>query len=276
MISFERRQRLLATLKEHPGIPVSELSKILDVSIGTIRNDLDALSDQGHLTRVRGGAQVISESEDQNAAFMARTGVNTDKKQSIARQAAKLIADGDSILLDASSTVYHLAQNLRERRNLRIITNGIEVGRILAQNPYNTVILIGGLLGSDGNSITGFMSEFFLKDLHVNKAFVSCSGFTVKGGLTEVNIHEVQLKRMMLSCASQVIALIDSQKFGKIDLSLFAYSSQVQHLFTDDQLDPEWERQLIEAGMPYTLCGDDGSGKLNYTQPTRNQIFNLL
>jgi DeoR/GlpR family transcriptional regulator of sugar metabolism len=266
VISFERRQRLLATLKEFHGIRISELSKILEVSEGTIRNDLNALSDQGLLTRVRGGAQVTDENKNQISAFAARAEVNTDKKQCIARRAAEMVSNGDSILLDASSTVYHLAHYLLDRRDLRIITNGIEVGRVLAQNPYNTVILIGGILGADGNSITGLMSDFFLKDLHVNKAFISCSGFTVKEGLTEVNIHEVQLKRKMLNCASQVIALVDSNKFGKIDLSLFAYSTQIQHLFTDNDLKPEWESQLIESGIPYTLCHDEEVGKLNSSQ----------
>jgi DeoR/GlpR family transcriptional regulator of sugar metabolism len=266
VISFERRQRLLATLKEQPGIRIPELSKILEVSEGTVRNDLNALSDQGQLTRVRGGAQVNDESNDQNAAFTARAGINTDKKECIARHAAELIVDGDSILLDASSTVYHLAYYLHDRRNLRIITNGIEVGRVLAQNPYNTVILVGGLLGSDGNSITGLMSDFFLKDLHVNKAFVSCSGFTVKEGLTEVDIHEVQLKRRMLSCASSVIALIDSTKFGKIDLTLFAYSNQISQIYTDGGLTSDWEKQLNESGIPFSLCNDVEMRKVNSIQ----------
>ncbi|MCE1253328.1 MAG: DeoR/GlpR family DNA-binding transcription regulator [Anaerolineae bacterium] len=257
MISFERRQRLLVTLKEHPGIRVPELSKLLDVSEGTVRNDLTALSELGQLTRVRGGAQVIDENKAQNAAFTARAEVNTQNKQNIARKAAELIKDGDSVLFDASSTVYHLAHYLHDRRNLRIITNGIEVGKVLSQNPYNTVILVGGLLSSDGNSITGLVSDFFLKDLHVNKAFVSCSGFTVKEGLTEVHIHEVQLKRRMIDCASEVIALIDSHKFGKIDLTLFAQPNQVNHLFTDGDIKADWIRQLTDAEIPFTVCNND-------------------
>jgi DeoR/GlpR family transcriptional regulator of sugar metabolism len=254
LISFERRQSLINILKEQPGIRVPELSKILNVSEGTIRNDLSFLSEEGQLMRVRGGAVVKDEAPGQDAAFAARASVNTIIKQSIAQRAAELIEDGDSILLDASSTVYHLARYIQERRNLRVITNGIEVARELSQNPYNTVILVGGLLGMDGNSITGLMSDFFLKDLHVKKAFVSCSGFTVQEGLTEVNIHEAQLKRKMITCASSVIAMIDSSKFGKIDLTVFAQSKQVHHLFTDEHLDSDWQQQLQFAGIAYTLC----------------------
>jgi DeoR/GlpR family transcriptional regulator of sugar metabolism len=254
LISFERRQRLVNILKEQPGIRVPELSKILSVSEGTIRNDLSSLSEEGQLMRVRGGAVVKDEEPGQDAAFAARASVNTMIKQSIAQRAAELIEDGDSILLDASSTVYHLARYIQERRNLRVITNGIEVARDLSQNPYNTVILVGGLLGTDGNSITGLMSDFFLKDLHVNKAFVSCSGFTIHEGLTEVNIHEAQLKRKMITCAGSVIAMIDSSKFGKIDLTGFAQSKQIQHLYTDDHLGTDWQKQLQLAGIAYTLC----------------------
>jgi DeoR/GlpR family transcriptional regulator of sugar metabolism len=246
----------MAILKEQPGIRVPDISKLLNVSEGTVRNDLTALSELGQLTRVRGGAMVEDETKLQEAAFAARSSVNTMLKQMIAREAAALVEDGDSILLDASSTVFHLAQYLQDRKSLRIITNGIEVGRQLAQNPYNTVILVGGLLANDGNSITGVMSDFFLKDLHVNKAFVSCSGFTVREGLTEVDIHEVQLKRRMITCASKVIALIDSNKFGKVDLTLFAQAEQIHHLFTDDLLSQEWRKQLSAAGIPHTVCGD--------------------
>lgn len=254
MISFERRQQLLIILRENPGIRVPELSGLLNVSEGTIRNDLSALSKSGQLMRVRGGAVIQGEERSQNAAFTARAGINTINKQMIARRAAELVEDGDSIILDASSSVFHLAHHLQERRNLRVVTNGIEVARQLSQNPYNTVILVGGLLGSDGNSITGLLSDLFLKDLHVKKAFVSCSGFTVQEGLTEVNIHEAQLKRKMIGCANKIIALVDSSKFGKIDLTLFAKSNQISHLFTDDKLRFEEEKQMQDAGIPYTIC----------------------
>ncbi|MCE1254517.1 MAG: DeoR/GlpR family DNA-binding transcription regulator, partial [Anaerolineae bacterium] len=195
MISFERRQRLVNILKEQPGINVPELSKLLNVSEGTVRNDLNNLSEMGLLVRVRGGAVVKDMDKKQITAFNTRSTTNIEIKEAIAQTAASQIEDGDSILLDASTTVFHLADYLQDRRNLRIITNGIEVARKLSGNPYNTVILVGGFLSSDGHSISGLMSDFFLKDLHVKKAFVSASGFTLQGGLTDINIHEAQLKR---------------------------------------------------------------------------------
>jgi ribose transport system substrate-binding protein len=238
---------------------VPELSKELTVSEGTIRNDLKALADSGELTRVRGGAVVRDGYQGHSPAFSARAKIDAAAKQSIARWAADLIEDGDSILLDASTTVYHLAQFLRDRHNLTVITNGIEVGRELAENHSNTVILLGGVLRPDGTSITGSISEQFLKDLHVKTAFVSCSGFSVEAGLTEVDFLEVQLKSNMIASAGSVVALIDSSKFGKVDLTPFARTEQIQSLFTDLGLDAERMEQLQRAGVSVTLCEADRS-----------------
>ena len=119
-------------------------------------------------------------------------------KNCIGAGAAKLVNDEDSILLDASSTAYYLALHLRERSRLRVVTNGIEVARLLAQNPTNTVILIGGVVRADGSSVTGLLSEQIISELHIQKAFVSCSGFSVERGMTEVHLEEAQLKRKAL------------------------------------------------------------------------------
>ncbi len=252
---FERRQRLISALNENPGIRVPELAEHLDVSEGTIRNDLRALAELGQLTRVRGGGVPNNSQQGRSPAFEARVMANQVNKQCIARLAASLVEDGDSILLDASSTVYHLATFLQERRSLTVITNGLEAGRVLAKNPTNTVILLGGVLRTDGTSITGPLGEMLLRDLHVKSAFVSCSGFTTEIGLTEVDIHEAQLKRKMIANANRVIALIDSSKFGRVDLSPFARIHQVACILTDCDLSSDWIEKLRHVGIEYTLCG---------------------
>jgi ribose transport system substrate-binding protein len=259
LTTFERRQRLQFLLKNQPGIRVPELSKELDVSEGTIRNDLRALADSGELTRVRGGAVLCDGYQGRSPAFAARAKAHAAAKQCIARWAAELIEDGDSILLDASTTVYHLAQFLRDSRNLTVITNGIEVGRELAQNHTNTVILLGGVLRPDGTSITGSISEQFLKDLHVKTAFVSCSGFSIETGLTEVDFLEVQIKSKMIASAGSVVAMIDSSKFGKVDLTPFARTEEIQCLFTERGLESGPMQQLQQAGVTVTVCEADSS-----------------
>ena len=105
-----------------------------------------------------------------------------------------MVNDGDSILLDASSTAYYFAKALSERQLLRVMTNGFEVARELAQNSSNTVMLIGGVVNNDSSSVTGLLSEQIIAEMHIQKAFLSCSGFSLERGMTEVHLAEAQLK----------------------------------------------------------------------------------
>lgn len=263
MTTFGRRQRILDLLRKQSGIKVTELAHLLNVSAGTIRNDLTALEKAGQLTRVRGGAVLRDQNRFMSPAFAARVQVNAEAKQRIARQAAGMVEDGDSILLDASSTVFAMVPYLQDRHNLTIITNGIESGLALARNPSHAVILIGGMIRPDGTSVVGPLGEKILEDLHVKMAFVSCSGFSVEAGLTEVDIHEVQLKKRMIRCAERVVALIDSSKFGRVDLTSFASLEQVAHIVTDNHLNPQFVPQLRQICTHLTICADGSAVSFN-------------
>jgi ribose transport system substrate-binding protein len=235
---------------------VPELAQQLGVSQGTIRNDFNALAEAGQVTRVRGGAVSTNETLAQGVRFAAQARVNVAAKQRIARWAANLIEDGDSILLDSSTTVFHLAYFLQDRHNLTVVTNGLDVARALAQNPTNTVILLGGVLDTKGTSVTGLLSEPFLGDLHMKTAFVSCTGFAPDSGLTEDDLHRAEIKRLMIGSAGRVVALIDSSKFGQVDLAPFAQLHQVSHIFTDEDLSPAWVQRLEATHTPLSLCGE--------------------
>lgn len=257
MTSYLRRQALIELLRTQPGLRVPEIARELGVSDGTVRNDLTALAKTGQLTRVHGGAVLPDTHTLQNTAFNIRHQEHAQEKNTIGMKAARLVMDDDSILLDASSSAYYLALNLSRRNRLRVVTNGIEVACLLAQNPTNTVILIGGVVQQDGSSVTGLLSEQIIAELHIQKAFISCSGFSVERGMTEVHLDEAQLKRKTIESARQVFALVDSSKLGHEDLTIFARPSQITHLFTDSGITRDWEKQLHAAGIPFTVCGSD-------------------
>jgi DeoR/GlpR family transcriptional regulator of sugar metabolism len=255
---YERRQSLSELLRKQPGLRVPELAKALGISEGTVRNDLHALEKQGRLTRVHGGALLNEPPPFPSFSFNIRYHNEAAAKMKMARQAALLVNDGDSIFMDASTTVYYLARQLGERQRLRVVTNGIDVARLLAENPTNIVILLGGTIGSDGSSVTGLLSEQALQELHMQKAFVSCSGFSLERGLTDVHLTGAHLKRMALASAQQVLALVGSVKLGKEDLTSLASVEQINHIFIDDGLTEEWRIRLFQAGMSFTVCGEDG------------------
>jgi ribose transport system substrate-binding protein len=257
MTIFERRQRLLDLLRERPGIRVPELAGLLDVSEGTIRNDLRALEEANELTRVRGGAVPREHRDFISREFAARAELNGTSKERIARWAAEMVEDGDSVLLDSSSTVFHIAPFLLDRSNLTVVTNGIEVAYALAANPTHTIILVGGVLRPDRALTVGYLGEKILESLHIKTAFVSCSGFSVERGLTQVDIQEAQLKSRMIESAERVVALIDSSKFGKVDLTPFATVQQVSHILTDSDLAPHYIDDIRETNANLTVCGEN-------------------
>ncbi len=263
MTTYERRQKLLELLLNQPGLRVPELAVSLSVSEGTIRNDLNALDEEGRVMHVRGGASVNSDVQAQSPSFATRSRKNHAVKEIIAARAAELVEDGDSILLDASSTVFCIAHYLEERKKLRVITNGIEAARAFSKNPTNTVILLGGTLNMEGSTISGTLSEQFLQDLHVKTAFISCSGFTPSAGLTDVHLEEAQLKLKMIHAADRTIALVDSSKFGKVDLTAVARAEQLWHLYTDQGVDPQWVERMQQIGLGFSVCSKDSMTTFN-------------
>ena len=258
MTLYERRQTILRLIHERTSVHVTELSRLLDVSEGTIRNDLTAMEDEGLIVRVRGGAaSAMRNTTPPTTAFTSRAQVNFDAKRRIAQWAADMIEDGDTIALDASTTVLNIASFLHDRRGLTIITNGIEVARALAQNPTHTVILLGGVLRADGNAINGTLGQAMLKDLHVKTAFVSCVGLTLENGLTEADVQQAQIKELLIEITGRVVLLVDSSKIGQVGLVPFAALPQIAHIVTDDQITPSMIDDLRRHDVKLTVCGED-------------------
>lgn len=257
MTAYERRQSIIQLLQKQSGIRVPELAQVLGVSRGTIRNDLDVLEEQGILSRVHGGAVLGKQPVHFDSSFAVRYNEQAEAKLMIVRQAALLVDNGASILLDASTTVYYLAQELADRQRLRVVTNGIDVARLLAKNSSNSVVLMGGVVALDGSSVSGSLSEQIIRELHVQKAFVSCSGFSLERGLTDVYLAEAELKGKAIGSAREVFALIDSSKMGKDDLTPFASLNQIDHIYTDSGLSDEWAARLKSADIAFTICSEN-------------------
>lgn len=256
--TFERRQTIVHLLQTQSSVKVGDLARMLDVSEGTIRNDLTALDQTGQIKRIRGGAVIFNHPQlPGQAALSARAKINSDVKQRIAQWAAGMIENGDSILLDASTTVLYIASFLADRHDLTVVTNGIEVARRLAEDPSNTVILVGGVLRSDGSAVVGTIAEKMLRDLHIRAAFVSCQAFSVEIGLMEREIQEAQLKSFMLQTAQRKIALIDSTKFGKFGLTPYASVHDIDHIVSDSALPQTYIEQLQQTHTNLTICGEN-------------------
>ncbi len=182
--------------------------------------------------------------------FVARPEV----ERSIARWAAGLVKDGDTIALDASSAVLSMAPFLAARRNLVVLTNGIEVGRMLARNLSNTVLLVANMFGADGGSVVGPCHEPVLRSGKPGMVFISCDGFSLAAGLTDVDAEGAAVKSRLVALADSAVALIDSSKYGRVCQGPFARADQVAHIFSDDGLESEWVDLVRDASIALTLC----------------------
>jgi ribose transport system substrate-binding protein len=250
-------------LSGQASVKVSVLAELFQVSETTIRNDLSSLEEENKLLRVHGGAVLADQpdvpvSSDVNIQF-----VNAEAKKRIARWAADMVQDGDSILLDASTTVMCMAPYLQKYQNLTIVTNGLEVARLLTENTANTVVLIGGIVSHSGRSTTSLLGAQMLEKLHFRSAFISCVGLSMDSGLTERNIEEAHIKQEMLAAADQVIALVDSSKFEKSSLAPFARLSDIDYLVTDSDAEPTLINQIQEQGTSVTVCGESSVRSYN-------------
>ncbi len=256
MTTFERRQRILQLLEAQSVVKVVQLAEHFDVSEGTIRNDLVALEDENRLIRVRGGATAVNPSPALTNARLLRTTVNVEAKRRIARWAADMIEDGDAIALDASSTVLHMVTFLQQYQRLTVVTNGLETARLVAESTDHTVILIGGIIGANANSVTGLLGVQMLDELNVRTTFVSGAGFTIEEGLTERDVAEARLKRALVEKGRKVVALVDSSKFGKVGLSPCLNMKSLTNVVTDSKVSPDFVNQLREAEVTVTVCGE--------------------
>jgi ribose transport system substrate-binding protein len=274
LTTYERRQMIVRILEEQSGIKVTELADILGVSEGTIRNDLAVLDEDNQITRVRGGAVARTQRAPSGQWYEERARVNADAKERIAQWAANMVEDGDTIMLDASTTVLRMVDFLHTRRDLTVITNGLETARRLAEIRGNTVIILGGILRRDANAITGLLGAQLLDSLHVRTAFVSCAGCSTSAGLTETDVAQSELKAVMVSKAQRVVALVDHSKFERVALSSFASLSSVDHLFTDSEVPAHILDQVCDAGVTVTVCSDHTTTTHTpeHRQPTRYRI----
>lgn len=239
MLAIERRNKILAILQKESRVVVSDLSKVFNVTEETIRRDLEKLEKDGFAKKAYGGA-IINESVNVDLPFTVRKTTNVSGKQKIAEIIASLIEDGDHIMLDASSTAVYVAKQLRNKKNLTIITNSIEILFELSDVTGWKVLSTGGVMKEGSLSLVGYQAEKMIGSFHVDKAIISCKGLDVEKGITDSNELEAHVKKLMLDSANKKILAVDSTKFDKISFTRICDLSEIHMIVTDTDSDQKW------------------------------------
>jgi DeoR/GlpR family transcriptional regulator of sugar metabolism len=248
----ERRQQILEAVQNAGQLSVAELSDLFDVSEVTIRQDLQALSEQGFLLRTRGGAVSINTMPE--FSFDVRQQQYAAQKSQIGQAAANLVSHGDTIFLDASTTVHAILPHLKNYSELTVITNSLKAAISLLDAPQIHVILPGGSLRRESISLVDPTCDDFLKDINVQIGFFGARGVTVDEGLTDVNQNEVAMKRAMVERCRRVVGVLDSRKWGKVAAYTFANIEQIDTLITDSDPSDELVRHMQQQEVEVILA----------------------
>lgn len=236
----QRRERILDVMKKKKSVSVHQLSKELYIHEATVRRDLKYLSDSGVIARVRGGA-VLTEGLGAEIPLFIRETSNKEVKKGLAKAAASLVRDGESIFIDSSSTTAFMIPYLAERKHLKIVTNGAKTTVYLSSLQNASIFCTGGKLRENSLSYIGQGALDALSHYHFDRAFFSCRGVSAESGLWDTSEEEAVLRRELIRCSTQSVLLADESKLNKTSFYSITPLSKVQVLVTDAQLSGEWE-----------------------------------
>jgi DeoR family ulaG and ulaABCDEF operon transcriptional repressor len=268
MDHHDRHKRLLKLVAEHGSASVSELAGLLGVSPSTVRRDMRLLGRAGQIKRVRGGCERIDVRHGatlKSHAFRDRVLLHAESKLAIARCAASLCRDGDTILIGGGTTASGMATFLADRR-MRVLTNSFEVARQLLEASENEVILSGGRIYPEQDIILSPFDTEAVQYCYADKLFIGVHALSALG-LREADPLLVQAGRRLIRQTQQVIVLADSSKFANRDGMFLCGLDQVSCVITDTGVSPEAVRMLEQAGIEVRQVSSDPH--FHYRSPAR-------
>ena len=214
MMISERHRRIIDELRSNPDVSVKELASKLYVSEPTVRRDLTALHDKGIITKMYGGAVLNAADSFNEIPFSLRATEKSEVKNALAKRAAELVEDGMVVMLDGSTSAYHMVPHLAKYKNLIVITSGAKTALMLAEANIRT-FCTGGQMIIHSYSYVGEQAEEFIRNFNADILFFSCHGLDEEGRMTDNAIEEANLRKVMFRHAKKKVLLCDSGKIGK-------------------------------------------------------------
>ncbi len=250
----ERRRRICDLLQANGRVTVIALAQRFATSAVTIRGDLSALERSGVLVRSHGGALLRREGDDQPLAV--KETLHHAEKVRIARRAVSLIRDGETVILDSGTTTAEIAKQICESslQSVNVITNALNVATLLANAPMVRLIMPGGILRRESNSLSGHIGEAALGELRADRLFLGADAIDPTLGVMTPHLPEAQLNLKMIEISRQVIAVADSSKLLRRNISLIAHVEQLDALITDSAAPAEAVEELRRRGVEVLLA----------------------
>jgi len=253
LLAEPRRAKILEWLQEEGSARVRDLSAAFEVSEATIRQDLEKLETEGHISREHGGAY-LKTVPHQVETMSLQHAENMEKKQRIGEAAASLVGDGETIILDAGSTTTAVANRLLVRQDMTVITNALNIALILGGHPGFTVHMPGGQFKAPTLSLSGDASVEFFHNIMVGKLFRATAGVSLDSGLTYPSFADLQLKQAMIRAASHVYLVADSTKINRTSFTRLGTLDVINSFITDSEIRDEDVREFERRGIEVIIA----------------------
>jgi len=227
----QRQQRIIDLVAKQGFLTIEALARNFGVTVQTIRRDVNMLAAEGRLSRYRGGAGLASSIE--NMEYQRRQVINLAAKQAIAANAATDVPDRASLFINIGTTTEQAARALLGHHELQVITNNINVAKILSENPNFTIVMAGGKVRNRDGAVTGQPTVKMLEQYRVDIGIIGISGIDADGGLFDFDLDEVLCAQAIIRNSRRVFLLADHSKFGRPALVKVGHISEVSALYTD-------------------------------------------
>lgn len=236
----ERRRKIYDIISEKGFVKVTELSKMLNISEVTLRNDIKQMDQEGIILRTHGGAMKVEDNQ-QRRFNQAKLLKDSEKKESITKTAYGLIESGDTIIIDDATTSFYLTKYIKENphKSISVVTNSLLVATELLGQQHVNLFMVGGQISFEMAATMGDLAISNLEGFHVNKAFIGVHGLNFKLGITSIGSIQMNVKKSIINSADEVIVLADSSKFGGAYLSVICPMDKISKVITDQSVTKE-------------------------------------
>ena len=249
MSERDRQLKIITKVRENVGVSVTELAENFGVTANTIRRDLDKLQKEGIVKKIHGAA-VLNDLSYYDLPFEQREIEYKKEKSMIGEKAASLVNSGDTIIIDAGTTCLAVANHLKSKKDITVLTNSVAVATELDKNTEITVILCGGVLKGITRSLIGPPAEEFFELVEVDKLFLAAGAISLeKGRIANPNLQENPVKKAMMKTAKEVILVVDAHKLKSSALYPFASFDDIDKIIIDDNLEEEQLKLLNNSSL---------------------------
>ena len=253
MMGEERRAQILQMVRSTGRVRVNELASHFNTSAVTIRNDLNALHQRGLVFRSHGGA-VLSDTILRESPVHERLKAHAEEKRRIGAMAAKLINDGETIILDSGTTTLEIARQIKKKRGLQVITNGVNIAAELLDARDVQVFIVGGTVRGESASISGRFTEEMFAQFSADRMFLSGAGCDLDFGVSGANLEETMVNRAMLSISREIVLVADASKFSKRSMSRITHFTEIDTVISDTSLGADIQEKLRSLGCNLILA----------------------